>query len=148
MVNRPKLIIQAALRSKWVRGISQGAIHLTRHHEGTGDAHGAQCIEAIRSFVPQVGIEVGPMETPEYRRMVDAGSEGLVVYQEPYHRETYNKLHTAGPKRNFDWRLECPERGYAGGFRRIKVVAAGGRLNARARSGYSSDGALLAPRMD
>jgi 2-iminoacetate synthase len=36
---------------------------------------------------------------------------------------TYQKLHTAGPKRNFDWRLDCPERAYAGGFRRIGIGA-------------------------
>ena len=30
-------------------------------------------------------------------------------------------MHTAGPKRNFDWRLETPERGYAAGFRRLGI---------------------------
>ena len=82
-----------------------------------------ECIAAIRSFVPTIGIEVGPMEAPEYARMVEAGAEGLVVYQETYDRTEYAGLHTAGPKRNFDWRLECPERGYAGGFRRIGIGA-------------------------
>jgi 2-iminoacetate synthase len=32
-------------------------------------------------------------------------------------------MHTAGPKRNFDWRLETPERGYAAGFRRLGISA-------------------------
>ena len=32
-------------------------------------------------------------------------------------------MHTAGPKRNFDWRLETPERAYAAGFRRIGIGA-------------------------
>lgn len=63
------------------------------------------------------------METPEYARMVDAGAEGLIVYQETYHRETYAVMHTAGPKKDYDWRLACPERGYAGGFRRIGLGA-------------------------
>jgi 2-iminoacetate synthase len=80
-------------------------------------------IQAIKSFIPTVALEVGPMETPEYRRMVDAGAEGLVVYQETYHQDTYTELHTAGPKRNFDWRLDCPERAYNGGFRRIGIGA-------------------------
>lgn len=81
------------------------------------------CIRAIRDFVPTIGIEVGPMETPEYDGMVKAGCEGLVVYQETYDREVYARMHTAGPKRHFDWRLDCPERGYAAGFRRIGLGA-------------------------
>lgn len=78
-----------------------------------------QCLERLRPFIPALAIEVGPSDAPEYRRMVDAGAEGLVVYQETYHQEEYARLHTAGPKRDFAARLDCPERGYAGGFRRI-----------------------------
>jgi 2-iminoacetate synthase len=63
------------------------------------------------------------MEAPEYQRMVDVGCEGLVVYQETYDREVYAQMHTAGPKRDYDWRLACPERGYAAGFRRIGIGA-------------------------
>jgi len=32
-------------------------------------------------------------------------------------------MHTAGPKRDFDWRLETPERAYAAGFRRLGIGA-------------------------
>jgi 2-iminoacetate synthase len=46
-----------------------------------------------------------------------------VVYQETYDREVYARMHTAGPKRNFDWRLETPERAYAAGFRRLGIGA-------------------------
>ena len=76
-----------------------------------------------RGFIPTIGIEVGPMEDHQYGELVKHGAEGLVVYQETYKREAYSKLHTAGPKKNFDWRLECPERAYAGGFRRIGIGA-------------------------
>jgi 2-iminoacetate synthase len=47
----------------------------------------------------------------------------LVVYQETYDRPVYAAMHTAGPKRNFDWRLETPERAYAAGFRRLGIGA-------------------------
>jgi 2-iminoacetate synthase len=93
------------------------------HPKFVSNGYLEQSIHNIKSFIPTVAIEVGPMETPEYRRMVDAGAEGLVVYQETYHRDAYAELHTAGPKRNFDWRLECPERAYQGGFRRIGIGA-------------------------
>ncbi len=63
------------------------------------------------------------METAEYRPLVEAGAEGLVVYQESYARAIYEQVHTAGPKRNFDWRLDTPERAYAAGFRRLGIGA-------------------------
>ena len=83
------------------------------------------CTRAVReqAGIPSVSLEVGPMETPEYRPLVDAGAEGLVVYQETYHPPTYEEMHTSGPKRDFAWRLDCPERAYAAGFRRLGVGA-------------------------
>jgi 2-iminoacetate synthase len=63
------------------------------------------------------------METADYVPMVEAGAEGLVVYQETYNRETYSELHTAGPKRDFNWRLDCAQRGYDAGFRRVGIGA-------------------------
>ncbi len=83
------------------------------------------CVRAMRerAEIPSVSLEVGPMETEEYRPLVAAGAEGLVVYQETYHRPTYAEMHTAGPKRDFDWRLDCAERAYAAGFRRLGIGA-------------------------
>ncbi len=63
------------------------------------------------------------METKEYVPVVAAGAEALVVYQETYDRATYAEMHTSGPKRDFNWRLDCPVRGYEAGFRRIGVGA-------------------------
>ncbi len=93
------------------------------HPKFVSNGYLEECIRAIRDFVPTIGIEVGPMEAPEYERMVKAGSEGLVVYQETYDRQVYQDMHTAGPKKDFDWRIACPERGYEGGFRRIGIGA-------------------------
>ena len=83
----------------------------------------ANCIEELREAVPSISLEVGPMETGEYRPLVQAGAEGLIVYQETYHREVYTDMHTSGPKRNFNWRLETPERAYTAGFRRLGIGA-------------------------
>jgi 2-iminoacetate synthase len=81
------------------------------------------CVGALREETPGVSLEVGPMETEDYRPLVEAGAEGLVVYQETYDREVYARMHTSGPKRNFDWRLETPERAHAAGFRRLGIGA-------------------------
>src|SRR5205809_3651788 len=83
----------------------------------------AQCVRAIAPDFSSISIEVGPMETADYVPIVGAGAEGLVVYQETYDREMYAELHTAGPKRDFNWRLDCAERGYAAGFRRLGIGA-------------------------
>ena len=93
--------------------------------------------------VPSVSLEVGPMETAEYRPLVAAGAEGLVVYQETYDREIYAEMHTAGPKRDFDWRLACPERAYAAGFRRIGVGALFGL-----RADWRAEALALAGHLD
>ena len=79
------------------------------------------CIAALHADWPSISLEIGPMETADYAPLVAAGSDGLVVYQETYDRKVYAEMHTAGPKRNFDWRLETPERAYAAGFRRLGI---------------------------
>jgi 2-iminoacetate synthase len=81
------------------------------------------CVATLHAEIPSVSLEIGPMETADYQPLVTAGADGLVVYQETYGRALYADLHTAGPKRNFDWRLETPERAYAAGFRRIGIGA-------------------------
>ncbi|TMQ01966.1 MAG: 2-iminoacetate synthase ThiH [Verrucomicrobia bacterium] len=81
------------------------------------------CIRALRQEIPGISLEVGPMEADDYRPLAQAGAEGLVVYQESYNRAVYAQMHTAGPKRDFEWRLETPERAYAAGFRRLGIGA-------------------------
>ncbi|MBK1854415.1 2-iminoacetate synthase ThiH [Verrucomicrobiaceae bacterium 5K15] len=93
------------------------------HPKFVSEGYLQECIDAIKGFIPTIAIEVGPMKDHQYGELVSHGAEGLIVYQESYQRETYEKLHTAGPKKNFDWRLDCPERAYAGGFRRIGIGA-------------------------
>ena len=79
------------------------------------------CLAALHPEWPSLSLEVGPMEQADYAPLVQAGADGLVVYQETYDRAVYAEMHTAGPKRNFDWRLETPERAYAAGFRRLGI---------------------------
>jgi 2-iminoacetate synthase len=93
------------------------------HPKFVSNGYIAGCVRALRDEVPAVSLEVGPMETEDYRQMARAGAEGLVVYQETYDRGLYARMHTAGPKRNFDWRLETAERAYAAGFRRLGIGA-------------------------
>src|SRR5436189_3078828 len=83
----------------------------------------ADCVRALAPDFSSISIEVGPMEQADYVPIVEAGAEGLVVYQETYDREIYAQMHTSGPKRDFNWRLDCAERGYDAGFRRLGIGA-------------------------
>jgi 2-iminoacetate synthase len=91
------------------------------HPKFVSPAYLEECVRALHAAIPSVSLEVGPLETADYRPLVAAGADGLVVYQETYDRGVYAQMHTAGPKRNFDWRLETPERAYAAGFRRLGI---------------------------
>ncbi|MEI6358441.1 MAG: 2-iminoacetate synthase ThiH [Verrucomicrobiota bacterium] len=93
------------------------------HPKFVSNGYLADCVRALHETIPSLSLEIGPMETADYRPLVAAGAEGLVVYQETYDREIYGRMHTLGPKRDFNWRLECPERAYAAGFRRLGIGA-------------------------
>jgi 2-iminoacetate synthase len=81
------------------------------------------CVEAIAPIVPEIGIEVQVWDEATYRRLLDAGCDGVVVYQETYDRDTYAQVHLKGKKRNYDWRLAAPDRAAAAGMRRLGIAA-------------------------
>jgi 2-iminoacetate synthase len=81
------------------------------------------CVRALAPEVPSISIEVQVWDTATYRRLVEAGCEGLVVYQEAYDRATYEAVHRKGKKRNYDWRLAAPDRGAEAGIRRLGIGA-------------------------
>ncbi len=120
-----------ALRSQGFRNI---LLVSGEHPKFVSDSYLRDCISLIRGKVPGVSLEIGPMETEQYRPLVKAGAEGLVVYQETYNPEIYTEMHTAGPKRNFAWRMDTPERAYAAGFRRLGIGALYGLSDWRAEA--------------
>jgi len=81
----------------------------------------AEIISSLQGLFPSIAVEVYPLEEDDYRRLVEAGADGLTIYQETYDRQIYLQVHPAGPKRNFDHRLEAPERGGRAGFRQIGI---------------------------
>ncbi len=94
----------------------------------TGEAPGkvgndfiAAAAERIRPLFSSISIEVYPMETAGYQEMIDAGIAGLTIYQETYDPELYKQLHPSGRKRNYNFRLETPERAGKAGLRRIGI---------------------------
>ena len=82
-----------------------------------------ECVRLLSPHVPSLSIEVQVWDTATYRRLVEAGCDGLVVYQETYDRATYGDVHLKGKKRNYDWRLAAPDRGAEAGMRRLGIAA-------------------------
>ena len=83
----------------------------------------AAAIRRIRPLFSSISVEVYPMDVDGYREMVDAGVDGLTIYQETYDPVLYEKVHPYGRKRDFGWRLGTPERGGQAGLRRIGIGA-------------------------
>jgi 2-iminoacetate synthase len=104
-------------------GFRQVLLVSGEHPKFVDQSYLTDCVRALAPDFSSISIEVGPMETADYIPIVEAGAEGLVVYQETYDRGIYSELHTSGPKRDFTWRLDCAERGYDAGFRRIGIGA-------------------------
>jgi 2-iminoacetate synthase len=97
---------------------------LTGEHErNTGVEFLVERIRMLAEEVPQLAIEVQVWSEEEYRQLVEAGCEGTVIYQETYHPETYGRVHLAGRKRHYRWRLLGPERAARAGMRRIGIGA-------------------------
>ncbi|HEY0137907.1 MAG TPA: 2-iminoacetate synthase ThiH [Nannocystis sp.] len=105
------------------RGIASLLLVAGEHPKFVSDGYVEAVIRALLPVMPEVSIEIGPLETPAYVPIVEAGCAGLVVYQETYHEPTYRAVHTAGPKKRYHWRLDAPERGHAAGFRRLGIGA-------------------------
>ncbi|MEZ5066397.1 MAG: 2-iminoacetate synthase ThiH [bacterium] len=80
-------------------------------------------LRALAAETPSLSVEVQPQTEEIYREWTAAGAEGLVVYQETYDRDTYARVHLAGKKKDFDWRLATPDRGAAGGMKRLGIGA-------------------------
>lgn len=80
-----------------------------------------EAVQTVKTHCGSVSIEVFPMDTSGYQRMVTAGVDGLTLYQETYAAELYEELHPYGPKSDYSYRLAAPERAGAAGLRRIGI---------------------------
>ncbi|WP_462327385.1 2-iminoacetate synthase ThiH [Desulfobaculum sp.] len=81
------------------------------------------CTRILRDIFPSVAIEVYALTDDEYSRLAAAGVDGLTMFQETYDQTLYERLHPAGPKRDFSFRLDAPERGCRAGLRVVNIGA-------------------------
>jgi 2-iminoacetate synthase len=81
------------------------------------------CVRTLKEYFSSISIEIYPLEEREYAELVNEGVDGLTIYQEVYDEGAYEKLHPAGPKRDYRFRLDAPERGARAGMRTVNIGA-------------------------
>ena len=105
--------------------VAQGFRHLLlvsgEHRIEVSADYLVACVEALRGIVPSLSIETQTWSDDTYARLVEAGLEGVVHYQETYDRPRYAETHVAGWKRDYDRRLSSTERAAESGVRRLGI---------------------------
>ena len=86
----------------------------------------------LRGSFAALSIEVQPLTLDEYNRLFRAGITAVAVYQETYDREVYRRVHLAGRKTDYDFRLDTPARAAAAGMREVGLGALLGLTDWRA----------------
>jgi 2-iminoacetate synthase len=81
-----------------------------------------RAVEAIyavrteRAYIRRVNVNVAPLTLDECRELRDSGIGTYQLFQETYHRPTYQAVHLAGKKRDYDWRATALHRAMAAGI--------------------------------
>ena len=81
----------------------------------------ASAVSVLGGYFSSIGLEINALAAQEYQSLIEAGADSLTIYQETYDRPLYGLLHPAGPKRDFPFRLNAPQRGAEAGFRAVNV---------------------------
>lgn len=84
-----------------------------------GTEYLAGVLRTARPYFHNLTIEVQPMRTEQYRRLVQEGLNGVVCFQETYHRERYKVYHPRGMKSIYEWRLNGFDRMGRAGVHKI-----------------------------
>lgn len=66
--------------------------------------------------IRRVNVNVAPLETDEFKLLKDAKIGTFQLFQETYHRQTYNSVHTGGKKKNYDYRVTALHRAMEAGI--------------------------------
>ncbi|MDE6487384.1 MAG: 2-iminoacetate synthase ThiH [Muribaculaceae bacterium] len=78
-----------------------------------------QALRVCRPYFNNLTMEVMPLPAEDYERLTHSGLNGVVCFQETYHRERYKVYHPAGMKSNFEWRVNGFDRMGRAGVHKI-----------------------------
>ncbi len=66
--------------------------------------------------IRRVNVNIAATTVENYRKLKEAGIGTYILFQETYHKESYEKLHPTGPKHNYDYHTEAMDRAMEGGI--------------------------------
>lgn len=76
-----------------------------------------EAVKIARKYFRNIGIEIYPVNTDEYRYLHECGVDYVTVFQETYNPEKYETLHLMGHKRVWPYRFDAQERALKAGMR-------------------------------
>jgi 2-iminoacetate synthase len=115
--------VEAEARVLADRGFRHLLLVAGEHRVAVSPAYLVEVVERLTPVVPSIAVETQTWGDDTYARLVAAGLEGVVHYQETYDRARYAEVHVAGWKRDFDRRLASTERAAEAGVRRLGIGA-------------------------
>ena len=115
--------VEAEARLLAARGFRHLLLVSGEHRVAVSPDYLTDVVRRVAAVVPSVSVETQTWSDDTYSRLVAAGAEGVVHYQETYDRSRYAEVHVAGWKRDFDRRLASTERAAQAGIRRLGVGA-------------------------
>ncbi|MDL2259904.1 [FeFe] hydrogenase H-cluster radical SAM maturase HydG [Deltaproteobacteria bacterium OttesenSCG-928-K17] len=66
--------------------------------------------------IRRVNVNIAATTVDDYKKLRDAGIGTYILFQETYHKESYEKLHPTGPKHNYAYHTEAMDRAMRGGI--------------------------------
>lgn len=66
--------------------------------------------------IRRVNVNIAATSVENYKKLKDAGIGTYILFQETYHKESYEKLHPTGPKHNYAYHTEAMDRAMQGGI--------------------------------
>lgn len=115
--------VEAEARILADRGFRSILLVAGEHRIEVSQDYVIEVVERVSRVVPQVAVETQTWSDDTYKRLVAAGCEGVVHYQETYDRVRYAETHVAGWKRDYDRRLNSMELAADAGIRRLGIGA-------------------------
>lgn len=80
-----------------------------------GTPYLAKALDLAKPYFSNLKIEVMPLSAEDYKELTHHGMNGVICFQETYHRENYKLYHPRGMKSKFEWRVNGFDRmGQAG----------------------------------
>ena len=110
-------------RTLRARGFRNILLVSSEHPKHVNAGYLAQCVAETKRLAQYVALEVAAAETPEYEAYVAAGCDGIVLYQESYDPDVYERHHLGGPKKKYAWRMDSLERAARAGVRHLGAGA-------------------------